>query len=626
MKQRLTLIIILSITLVIAGGTIFWSRLATRRFIEEQGLQESISSTGNALQEIQKIKPPLSVSSTLICPFLDKQARVTTETLAIYLPTLLKSSYSPRRFINTPFPGYVRDIAVARGILLPGKKITPEQMEDFRRVFGCDHYIEGEILSSGNQWSVRLIIHKDGKETREETIWAAGEERIMLPSRLARVILMDISGKELPGETVSYLERPAAEKTENLLRAARLFTGAIFQTERVTALDFASLLEIEPDMDWFVPIFLNLLNDRGEALSRADKYARKWKDRPRFQLLYAGFLKGAGSYEQSINISRKVIETIPGSAKAWEVLALSVEKRGKPSDALPFFERMLSLAPDQARTNYLFGYFLVDLAWEYRGTGFANTVSEEGWNKFYENLKRARFHLEKCAALDTGHAMAWSRLITLGMGLDLPKAEVRGFFDNAVRINPDLRNPYWNLQYSMTPKWGGSMEELRDFWSEILGKKIENHYVYLAISGTIWDLSTEHSWDKSIKRNDRKKQKKFLADPDIWPWIYKTYEKFFSDGHEDHHQRAVFGYFAAMADRHELAFDQFEKSNLDFHDEDKRRPYGELLRLYSYSCMRTGHYERGIELARKGLECNLSPDTNKIFQDYIDWAEKKLER
>ena len=73
-------------------------------------------------------------------------------------------------------------------------------------------------------------------------------------------------------------------------------------------------------------------------------------------------------------------------------------------------------APESAYAHLVRGEHLIGFAWEARGSGWANTVSDEGWRLFAERLSLARAALERAAELDPTLSLVPAALITVGRG------------------------------------------------------------------------------------------------------------------------------------------------------------------------------------------------------------------
>ncbi|MBC8289742.1 MAG: hypothetical protein H8E37_05440 [Planctomycetes bacterium] len=109
------------------------------------------------------------------------------------------------------------------------------------------------------------------------------------------------------------------------------------------------------------------------------------------------------------------------------------------------------------------------LGWMARGTGMANSVSQEGWNGFRTNLKSAQ-----ALALQ-----AWftrpdlSEAATAMMDLAATNGAVAGYdlgfwVEQAVRADYTNPAPYRHMQWYGRPRWGGSHEQMLQFARQCL--------------------------------------------------------------------------------------------------------------------------------------------------------------
>lgn len=102
-------------------------------------------------------------------------------------------------------------------------------------------------------------------------------------------------------------------------------------------------------------------------------------------------------------------------------------------------------------------------AWQARGTGYGNTVSEDAVNAFFARLERAEQSLLRAASLDPGDATPWSWLIRNAIGLQLEESETARRFGEAVRRAPSHRQAHSARLQSLARKWGGSHEKMWEF-------------------------------------------------------------------------------------------------------------------------------------------------------------------
>jgi tetratricopeptide (TPR) repeat protein len=578
-----------------------------------------------AIKEIINLKPPKPRPGVLVCPFTDSAGTITADSLALYFPTLYKISYCPGMLVNTPFEGYVLKSAHQWGYLNPGTKFTEEDQKILLRIFGCQEYVTGTVERGNQAIRVTIRIHREGGRKIEKTANIPPGDFHKLPTQIASTVLEEITGKALPKENKAYLDIPAAKSVEILQEAGLMTLQSYNDPGKRKWSDYADLMDKDPDMDWFVPVYLNAQTLDDSILAIAGEYAGKWKDRPRFVLLYAGFLNVMGQNDRAILRVAEAIKKMPDSTKAYEVMGWAMQGASETCEAAPFFERMLSLSPDDAWCLYARGSHRIDLAWHNRGSGRASSVSEEARKEFHKFLEEAKALLERGAERDPKNFRAWSELIRVGMGMGMPKTQVKGYFDKAVAINPNDRQTYLKMQEALWPKWGGSIPELQAFWNEMLSRDCKNHYVFTIIPYGCYEIASEYAYDSQKNAVDHKKQMEFLSSPYIWPWIERAYEKFFFGGFEDYEQRGVYGFMASMLGKYELGYGQFELSNMRFTGE-AWFPYNDMLRHYCYCALRTGHYEKTREIAQKGIAYNHCPSCNKMFQDYNDRAEKKMKK
>ena len=107
------------------------------------------------------------------------------------------------------------------------------------------------------------------------------------------------------------------------------------------------------------------------------------------------------------------------------------------------------------------GLFCHERAWEERGSGFADTVSEAGWKGFQVWQARANQALHEAWKLDASIPYTASILIGVALsgGAD-PEETPRVWFERAVRAQVDLGAAYHGFARALQPRWGGSHEQM----------------------------------------------------------------------------------------------------------------------------------------------------------------------
>lgn len=186
--------------------------------------------------------------------------------------------------------------------------------------------------------------------------------------------------------------------------------------------------------------------------------------------------------------------------------------------------------------NACLGIIHIRYAWYARGSGFANTITDEGGRLFKERLLIAKEYLEKAYSLDQSDPHVPANLITVAMGLSLERNEMEKQFQRAILADPTNHQAYFNkLQYLM-PKWHGSKKEMFLFAIESAKKAPQGS----RISGV---LLTAH-WEMYFRSGENRS---YFRDPNIWKEmkeVYQTLTKSFPEAKTTHNWFARTAYLA----------------------------------------------------------------------------------
>ena len=112
----------------------------------------------------------------------------------------------------------------------------------------------------------------------------------------------------------------------------------------------------------------------------------------------------------------------------------------------------------------LLGDMEVEEAWDKRGSGWASTVTDDGWKGFEHWLAKARGHLVSAWEEEKEAPWAASRMIAVTMaGHGVPGVDERPWFDRATAACFDHMASYEALLWAWRPRWGGSHELMLEF-------------------------------------------------------------------------------------------------------------------------------------------------------------------
>ncbi len=143
-------------------------------------------------------------------------------------------------------------------------------------------------------------------------------------------------------------------------------------------------------------------------------------------------------------------------------------------------ERMLDLVEavqerkgaDPWLVNMLAGTHHVTAAWAARGSGFAGSVTDAGWEGFYNSLTKARDALMAAWKLHPDYPEAPAAMIAVAMGAgDRFGEKPRTWFERATQAQFDYEPAYERYRYALLPKWGGSVPALQRFASNCLASR-----------------------------------------------------------------------------------------------------------------------------------------------------------
>jgi len=175
--------------------------------------------------------------------------------------------------------------------------------------------------------------------------------------------------------------------------------------------------------------------------------------------------------------------------------------------------------PDDYTTWLLKGTAYIRLAWNARGGGYADTVSEAGWKLFGERLGTAQADLEHAWQLypkdpEIAHQMM---TVMLGQGGDRDRMEL--WFNRSMAINPNDYDACSAKLYYLEPKWYGSQEAMLDFGRECVHNTNWGGHVPLILMDAHHAIYTRYV-DPSEKTN-------YWNQPYVWADLKASFDRFF---------------------------------------------------------------------------------------------------
>lgn len=150
----------------------------------------------------------------------------------------------------------------------------------------------------------------------------------------------------------------------------------------------------------------------------------------------------------------------------YDVVDNLPDKDPEAGEALKFFEEWAAASPQSITAQICLARALISYAWVARGSGGANSVTEEGWKLFDERLDRAWAVLEEAKKLEE-KCPGWyeaGQTVALGQGWDWD--DYMEFVDEAIGKEPTYGKYYTNACYWMLPRWHGEDGDFEDWIAE----------------------------------------------------------------------------------------------------------------------------------------------------------------
>ena len=193
----------------------------------------------------------------------------------------------------------------------------------------------------------------------------------------------------------------------------------------------------------------------------------------------------------------------------------------------------------------------VMLAWRARGGGYADTVTEQGWEGFRTNLVVARRCFDSAWRLHPEWPLAAARMVYVAMS-DSGAREMRLWFDRAVAAQIDHPGAWSSLQFGLRPRWHGSHEAML-----ALGiSAVDTGRFDTDVPRKFFDVVTDLESDLQLKRG-----RHLYGRPDIWPHFQRMYEGYIAEpleGSRADGWRSTYSLVAWFAGKYDVARQQLE--------------------------------------------------------------------
>lgn len=261
----------------------------------------------------------------------------------------------------------------------------------------------------------------------------------------------------------------------------------------------------------------------------------------------------------------------------------------------------------------------IKAAWRARGSGFAGSVSEQGWAGFATHLASAHQCLEQAWRLRPDLPQAPDRMIYVALGESgLP--EMRQWFERTVQAQIDYPQAWSNLRWGLRPRWHGSLEAMLALGVEAVNTKRFDTDVPRMLFDVISDLESELRMPPDRHLYGR---------ADIWPHVQQMYEGYIAEPSQIAHRdgwRSTYATIACLAGHYDVARRQLEI--LQWQPLTRNLSgYGSDLSLLPLEvAARTGTASNQIAAAERAYAREDLPEALRLYSSLADLTSLELDQ
>lgn len=274
--------------------------------------------------------------------------------------------------------------------------------------------------------------------------------------------------------------------------------------------------------------------------------------------------------------------------------------------------------------HWLVGVRFVEKAWETRGKRLAKNMDWDEYNNFKKNLNIAKVHLEYAYLLRPNSPFPPYKMLSVTLDEEANDYKSVDWFRRSVENRFDYSPAYYSVLYSMLPRWGGSIDQNRNFAQQCIDSdRFDTHVPYFVIDILQYLLKREFD-------NDCEQLKRFGANKIIDDFLAKRAEyrethpgeKLYGD---TAYYRTKLGMFFEKLGRPQDAIAEYKaaEGDLDFYQLQYGYRLGKFLLCRLFAAQ--GEFHDRVIQFDKELRKLWPPDTDlsEIDQLEKEWQELK---
>jgi hypothetical protein len=158
-------------------------------------------------------------------------------------------------------------------------------------------------------------------------------------------------------------------------------------------------------------------------------------------------------------------------------------------------------------------------AWDERGTGFANTVKEAGFERFGQHLKLAQAALEASWQMNPSNAYTAYLMMQVELGQGQGRTRMQQWFDRAITLATNYYDAAKLMSFYLEPRWYGSEDEALEFARSCVTSTNVGGRVPLVLP------DVHHSLAAYQKLKD---SPEYWHRSEVWDDVRSAYDRFFA--------------------------------------------------------------------------------------------------
>ncbi|HUA67418.1 MAG TPA: DUF4339 domain-containing protein [Candidatus Saccharimonadales bacterium] len=199
----------------------------------------------------------------------------------------------------------------------------------------------------------------------------------------------------------------------------------------------------------------------------------------------------------------------------------------------------------------------INEAWAARGSGWANTVTKEGWQGFSAHLAKAREDLTQAWKMHPDFPLAPRLMMTVALGDPGPTdnaKEMRVWFDRTLLAQVDYPGAWHEMRWGLRPRWYGSEAAMLALGRTAINTGRFDTEVPYQFFNCVADVESEMDLPPGRHIYDRS---------DIWPEFQKMYEGYINASAQPHwgylnRWRTAYAVVAYFAGKYNVARKQLQ--------------------------------------------------------------------